>query len=68
MTKSSIPALCSPRRDFSLAIISGASAAPPAKYRRQREGANAHRRKGHVALYTFDNDSDGMSACNSAMR
>ena len=61
MTKSSIPALLA--AVISLAIISGASAAPPAKTAATAKGPTLTDAKG-MSLYTFDKDSDGKSACN----
>ena len=61
MTKSSIPALLAAA--MSLAIISGASAAPPTKTATTSKGPALTDTKG-MSLYTFDKDSDGKSACN----
>jgi predicted lipoprotein with Yx(FWY)xxD motif len=61
MTKSSIPALLAAA--MSLAIISGASAAPPTKTATTTKGPALTDAKG-MSLYTFDKDADGKSACN----
>ena len=61
MTRSSIPALLAAA--ISLAVISGANAAPPAKTAATAKGPTLTDAKG-MSLYTFDKDSDGKSACN----
>ena len=61
MTKSSIPALLAAA--ISLAVISGASAAPPTKTATTSKGPALTDARG-MSLYTFDKDSDGKSACN----
>jgi len=61
MTKSSIRTLLAAA--MSLAIISGASAAPPTKTATTSKGLTLTDAKG-MSLYTFDKDSDGKSACN----
>jgi len=61
MTKSSIPALLAAA--MSLAIISGASAAPPTKTATTSKGPALTDARG-MSLYTFDKDADGKSACN----
>ncbi|MGY2908568.1 COG4315 family predicted lipoprotein [Bradyrhizobium sp. URHC0002] len=61
MTKSSIRTLLTAA--ISLAIISSASAAPPAKTAATAKGPTLTDNKG-MSLYTFDKDSDGKSACN----
>ena len=61
MTKSSIPALLAAA--ISLAVISGASAAPPTKTGATSKGPTLTDAKG-MSLYTFDKDSGGKSACN----
>jgi predicted lipoprotein with Yx(FWY)xxD motif len=61
MTKSSIPALLAAA--MSLAIISGASAAPPTKTATTTKGPALTDARG-MSLYTFDKDADGKSACN----
>ena len=48
---------------MSLALISGASAAPPAKTATTTKGPTLTDARG-MSLYTFDKDSDGKSACN----
>jgi predicted lipoprotein with Yx(FWY)xxD motif len=48
---------------MSLAIISSASAAPPAKTATTSKGPALTDARG-MSLYTFDKDSDGKSACN----
>ena len=48
---------------ISLAAISGANAAPPAKTATTAKGPTLTDAKG-MSLYTFDKDSDGKSACN----
>ena len=48
---------------ISLAAISGASAAPPAKIATTAKGPTLTDAKG-MSLYTFDKDSDGKSVCN----
>ena len=63
MTRSSIPALLAAA--ISLAVISGANAAPPAKTAATAKGPTLTDAKG-MSLYTFDKDSDGKSACNGA--
>lgn len=61
MTKSSIPALLVAA--ISLAVISGASAAPPTKTATTSKGPALTDARG-MSLYTFDKDADGKSACN----
>jgi predicted lipoprotein with Yx(FWY)xxD motif len=61
MTTSSIRTLLAAA--MSLAIISGASAAPPAKTATTSKGPALTDARG-MSLYTFDKDSDGKSACN----
>jgi len=48
---------------ISLAAISGASAATPAKTATTAKGPTLTDAKG-MSLYTFDKDSDGKSTCN----
>jgi predicted lipoprotein with Yx(FWY)xxD motif len=61
MTKSSIRTLLTAA--ISLAVISGASAAPPTKTATTSKGRALTDARG-MSLYTFDKDSDGKSACN----
>lgn len=61
MTKTSIRTLLAAA--MSLAVISGASAAPPAKTATTTKGPTLTDARG-MSLYTFDKDSDGKSACN----
>jgi predicted lipoprotein with Yx(FWY)xxD motif len=61
MTKSSIRTLLTAA--MSLAVISGASAAPPTKTATTSKGPALTDARG-MSLYTFDKDSDGKSACN----
>jgi predicted lipoprotein with Yx(FWY)xxD motif len=61
MTKSSIRTLLTAA--ISLAVISSASAAPPAKTATTVKGPTLTEARG-MSLYTFDKDSDGKSACN----
>ncbi len=61
MTTSSIRTLLAAA--MSLAIISSASAAPPAKTATTSKGPALTDARG-MSLYTFDKDSDGKSACN----
>ena len=61
MTKSSISTLLAAA--ISLAVISGASAAPPTKTGATAKGPALTDARG-MSLYTFDKDSDGKSACN----
>lgn len=61
MTKSSIRTLLAAA--ISLAAISSASAAPPAKTATTAKGPTLTDARG-MSLYTFDKDSGGKSACN----
>jgi predicted lipoprotein with Yx(FWY)xxD motif len=61
MTTSSIRTLLAAA--ISLAVISSASAAPPAKTATTTKGPTLTDARG-MSLYTFDKDSDGKSACN----
>lgn len=61
MTKSSIRILLGAA--ISLAAISAAIAAPPAKTATTTKGPTLTDARG-MSLYTFDKDSDGKSACN----
>jgi predicted lipoprotein with Yx(FWY)xxD motif len=65
MTRSSIPALLAAA--ISLAVISGASAAPPAKTATTAKGPTLTDAKG-MSLYTFDKDSDGKRGLQRRMR
>jgi predicted lipoprotein with Yx(FWY)xxD motif len=61
MTISSIRTLLAAA--MSLAVITSASAAPPARTATTTKGPTLTDARG-MSLYTFDKDSDGKSACN----